>query len=245
MLSALDTAVGRIARAVKGRRDNTLLVFMSDNGARNFPGVPPPNAPLRGGKGELYEGGTRVPGLVAGRGRGRYSGLFHMVDWAPTLLALAGALPPQGMDGLDQSTALWQGGAGPRTEMVYNLDEGGAGPGPGLGSPVWQVGVRRGELKLVWGNPAMLKREGSQREQRLAVVQLFNLTADPGEQRDLAARQPGLLTSMQDWAVSLMSGLVPAQFSLSSHRGEPANLGGQVGCLTVQHCLHSGQEQLI
>ena len=91
MIKALDEAVGRILNVVD---DNTVLVFMSDNGGRNYAaeGIQP-NLPLRGGKTELYEGGTRVLGYIQGPGMRRgaeYGGMMHMVDWLPTLLSLAG-----------------------------------------------------------------------------------------------------------------------------------------------------------
>ena len=91
MIKALDEAVGRILSVVD---DDTILVFMSDNGGRNYAeeGIHP-NLPLRGGKTELYEGGTRVLGYIQGPGMRRaaeYGGMMHMVDWLPTLLSLAG-----------------------------------------------------------------------------------------------------------------------------------------------------------
>ena len=91
MIKALDEAVGRILNVVD---DNTILVFMSDNGGRNYAaeGIQP-NLPLRGGKTELYEGGTRVLGYIQGpdmRRGAEYGGMMHMVDWLPTLLSLAG-----------------------------------------------------------------------------------------------------------------------------------------------------------
>ena len=91
MIRALDEAVGRILSVVD---DSTILVFMSDNGGRNYAeeGIHP-NLPLRGGKTELYEGGTRVLGYIQGPGirkAAEYGGMMHMVDWLPTLLSLAG-----------------------------------------------------------------------------------------------------------------------------------------------------------
>ena len=92
MVGALDRALGRIIDAVKASEageEGTVVVFMSDNGGRILPDHPDiePNVPLKGGKGEVYEGGTRVPGLIWGGGTPKnatFSGLFHMVDWVAT-----------------------------------------------------------------------------------------------------------------------------------------------------------------
>jgi len=96
MALAIDDAVGVLVDAVRqrGMWDNTLLVFVSDNGgAINQQGS---NLPLRGGKLGGFEGGVRVPGLLAGgwlpaglHGRS-YAGLVHMADWWPTLSHAAG-----------------------------------------------------------------------------------------------------------------------------------------------------------
>ena len=107
----LDDAVGRIAAALEkaGASDNTLIVFTSDNGGSTAenndtkypddrcPGgkLPGNNLPLRGKKGDLYEGGTRVPTLVRWSGKiaagTACDAAVHVVDWMPTFCALAGS----------------------------------------------------------------------------------------------------------------------------------------------------------
>ena len=97
----LDSAIGRIVDALdqSGHRDNTLLVFFSDNGGLNshvggkYPPPDPPlhnfssNLPLRGQKGETYEGGIRVPAFVNWptvlQSR-KVTAPGHVVDWLPT-----------------------------------------------------------------------------------------------------------------------------------------------------------------
>ena len=118
MISVMDDEIGRVIAALEaaGLRDNTLVVFHSDNGGvRNklFSGeaavggdLPPDNSPLREGKGTLYEGGTRVVSLVNWPGTvpaGEVRGMVHVVDMLPTLAAVAGAdtgktKPLDGMD---------------------------------------------------------------------------------------------------------------------------------------------------
>ena len=96
MVAALDEAVGQIIEQLdkKGLRDNTLIIFHSDNGGP-APGVVTSNGPLRAGKATLYEGGVRVAAFAAWPGHIPAGSVvnqpLHVVDWYPTLLGLAGA----------------------------------------------------------------------------------------------------------------------------------------------------------
>lgn len=88
---------------------------------------PARNAPLRGNKGKLWEGGTRVPALVYSpvleNTPREYSGLLHVTDWHNTLLAIAGAATLPENDGFNQWEALRTGLAPhPRDSFIYNLD---------------------------------------------------------------------------------------------------------------------------
>ena len=106
MVHAVDTSVGRVLRAIDaaGQRDNTVVIFFSDNGGlctlprrRSAIGGPTCNLPLRSGKGWLYEGGIREPMLVRVPGVTEAgSECPHPVfstDFFPTMLELA-SLPP-------------------------------------------------------------------------------------------------------------------------------------------------------
>ena len=86
---------------------------------------------------------------------------MHMVDWVPTLIQIGGGVVPEGLDGLDQSEAIWKGAASPRDDMVYNIDEGGMVGVTAKQEAKWQIGVRKGSYKLISGSPKMLKRDGS------------------------------------------------------------------------------------
>ena len=179
MLKAMDNAVGKIANAIdeSASSKNTLLVFMSDNGAKLFRGIKP-NYPLKGGKASVYEGGTRVPGFIRGAGisKGKhYSGLMHIVDWTPTLIKLAGGIIPAGLDGLDQTESLWRDYRSPRTRMVYNIDEGGMLGITSKQEAKWQIGVRIGNHKLVSGSPKMLKRDDSNKGFHYHICIYFSL----------------------------------------------------------------------
>ncbi len=151
MVSAMDHQIGKVVAALDatGLRENTLIVFHSDNGGtRNkmFTGesavagdLPPRNDPLREGKGSLYEGGTRVVALANWPGRiapGEAPGLMHVVDMLPTLSALAGMAPDgtKPLDGMDVWQAVAAAQPSPREDMVYNVERGKARSGWGTGN---------------------------------------------------------------------------------------------------------------
>lgn len=198
----LDDSVGRILAALKakGVRDNTLIVFTSDNGgstAENndlkYPDDNCPNGrlvgnnkPLRGQKGSVYEGGTRVPTLVSWPARvkaGRAASPAQITDWMPTFCSLAG---------YETKTDLkWDG-----TSLVSLLTEQKPLPARSIytAGPSWRaVSLRHGDWKLVV--------QGKDKSRR---VELFNIADDPGESNDLSkserqqvARLLSLLNAMQ------------------------------------------------
>ncbi|MEM6278449.1 MAG: sulfatase [Verrucomicrobiota bacterium] len=105
MVTTLDHHVGELLNALDAsdQRDNTLIVFTSDNGGHpNYAG----NAPLRGSKWNLYEGGIRVPLIVRWPGQVRADddhseAPVWSLDFFPTFARLAGANTPEGLDGRD------------------------------------------------------------------------------------------------------------------------------------------------
>lgn len=129
-LNELDTAVGRVRDALvsRGLMDNTYIIFASDNGGCYLGGGK--NAPLRGNKATLLEGGTKVDAFVysplmdaAYRGT-VYNGLFHVTDWFPTILEIAGVDYSErdgfSLDGVSQVPGI-QGDADiAREHMLYN-----------------------------------------------------------------------------------------------------------------------------
>ena len=102
VLVSLDEAVGKITAALRtaGVADNTIVVFLGDNGCGNCR-----NAPLRGGKGSNYEGGIRVPFVLswptALSGNRRYAQPVVSTDLFATFVKLAGGTPPGTVDGVD------------------------------------------------------------------------------------------------------------------------------------------------
>lgn len=207
MITAMDDQIGKVVEALgaRGMRENTLIMFHSDNGGtRNkmFTGesavagdLPPNNSPYREGKGTLYEGGTRVvafanwPGHVSS---GQAEGMMHVVDMLPTLAKLAGADLGRSkpLDGVDVWAALAAGKVG-RDEVVYNVEP-------------TQGAIRDGKWKLYW-HVALPPR-----------VELFDLDADPSEKRDLSPEHPDKVTELQGKVVTLARSMAPPLFYLAA-----------------------------
>ena len=180
MIETLDANVGRIVAHLQKRRlaDRTLLVFTSDNGGYLSPykGVPVTNnAPLRSGKGSLYEGGIRVPLLVHWPGvtpRGAtIDEPVASMDFFRTFAELVGGNGETATDGLSLLPLLRDPRARlPREALFFHYPHYYA-----TTSPV--SAVREGDWKLL-----EYFEDGR--------TELYNLREDPSEQRDLAARDP-------------------------------------------------------
>jgi arylsulfatase A-like enzyme len=203
MVSVMDEQVGRVVQALerKGLRENTIIVFESDNGgpaSAKFTGevdmsnstIPPDNRPFRDGKGTLYEGGTRVVALANWPGRiaagSTVDQPMHIVDMLPTLAGLAGA-PTGGhkpIDGLDLWPAISQGKPSPRTEVVYDIEP-------------FRAAVRQGDWKLVWQATLPSKAE------------LFDIAHDRAESADVAAQHPDLVAQLKARIEALAKEAVP------------------------------------
>lgn len=178
MIAAMDQAVGRVVAQLEreGLLDNTIIMFVSDNGGLSQMGpraedAPTSNAPLRGGKGWLCEGGIRVPMLIvapgllaAGTSDPRAA---TSVDILPTLLSLAGLDLPDDTDGVDLSKA----SDNHSRPLYWHF--------PHYHASRWRPGgaIRVGNWKLI-----EYFEDGA--------VELFNLASDPGEINDLAQQHP-------------------------------------------------------
>jgi arylsulfatase B len=152
LTATVDKSVGLVVDALKenGMYDNSVIIFQSDNGGEFHAGS---NAPLRGSKTSVYEAGTRTPAMFhspladASTHGTRSNGIFHITDWHATVAAFAGA-DASGIDGVDQSALLLNGGASARSEMVYNIDS----IFPGL---FGTGAIRVGDFKLIKGYPGL------------------------------------------------------------------------------------------
>jgi arylsulfatase A-like enzyme len=186
-IETVDRNVGRIVErlAKLGIADDTLLIFTSDNG-----GTSQFTPPLKGGKGELYEGGIRVPLVAAGAGVAKPGTTCDMpvtsVDFYPTLLELADAKPPAGqtLDGTSIAPLLRGAATIPRERLFWHFP-------CYVGRATPSSAVREGNFKL------LEFFEGGGR------FELYDLAKDPGERIDLAATMPektsGLVKRLQDW----------------------------------------------
>jgi arylsulfatase A len=158
-------------------------VFLSDNGATRYGS----NAPLRGGKDDVWEGGVHVPGFARWPGHiepGVSREFMTSLDVMPTLLDLAGVpIESLDLDGISLGPRLLSGTALPERGGYWEHI-------PKEGES--QVAVRRGDWKLVitGGDPA-----------------LYDLGIDPAEQHDRAdeqaARVDALTTELESWRASL------------------------------------------
>ena len=200
-LAHLDAAVGRIVDALEatGQREETLIVFFSDNGAviGDYDGgsYPPPdpklkagyasNAPLRAGKKHVYEGGIRVPAFVNWGGTlssDVVDAPTHVADWMPTFASLSG-YDPQGAS--EWNDPEWDG-----TDIGPLL----RGERTGYAQPrrlywVWGRGRKREAVRE--GAWKLIREDGSDWE-------LYNVAEDPREQNDLSASRPQKVKALLD-----------------------------------------------
>jgi arylsulfatase A-like enzyme len=189
MVESMDDSVGKLLDAVDrlGIADRTAIVFYSDNGGNMYNTVdgttPTSNAPLRGGKATVYEGGTRVPCVVSWpqvtKAGTRSETLVQSSDFYPTILQLLDLKPrkDQVFDGINIADAF----AGRPLERNAIFSFFPHSPGvPDTLPPA--VTVTGDEWKLI-----RLFHEG---EGGAHAYRLYNLKNDIGETRDLSAEQP-------------------------------------------------------
>ena len=203
MMSAMDEAVGQITAALqeKGLSDNTLIIFSSDNGGPN-PRKVTSNGPLRAGKGAIYEGGIRVcafaswPGHIpAGK---TVKEPLHIIDWYPTLIKLAGGSLEQKLplDGRDIWPVLTEGAKSPHDTLFL----------PGMAAN--QAAIRQGDWKL------LVKASDVDAEDAAAPVagkglELYNLAADIGETKNVAAEHPEIVKVLKAKMAEYQKDAVP------------------------------------
>lgn len=206
-VAAADQSLGRVLDALDrlGLRTHTYVLYTTDHG------TPGRNGPLRGGKGTIWEGGLRVPFLLAGPGIAAHASSHVRVsalDVLPTFAELAGQRDrvPAACEG-GSLMPLFRDGTGtvrrPREEFVVHFphyDKDAAGPASAL---------FLGDLKLV-----RLYATGERR--------LFNVAEDPAEQRDLASAQPERTRELND-RLSAYLKTVQAQMPVV-HESAPADV---------------------
>jgi arylsulfatase A len=197
MLESLDDAVGKVLDAIEraGLAEKTIVIFTSDNGGlaiRSGPNTPPTtNAPLREGKGWVYEGGIRVPLIVRWPGQ-IAPGVETTPAWAAdlpvTIAGLCGLPSAAGLDGVSLASLLKTGKPlEPRT-LYWHY--------PHYHNTLsWPGGaIREGDWKLVESFDT-------------GRLELFNLARDPGESTNLTDREPAklrdLAANLTEWRSSV------------------------------------------
>ena len=190
----MDAIIGEMVAALDrtGQRENTLIIFFSDNGGTNgddsnrYPDtrvkgkIRGMNTPLRGWKTQVYEGGIRVPALVNWPAKlkpKKVSKPLHVIDWMPTLCGLLEITEQKGArwDGVD----IWPTLKGENDPVVASREL------------YWQgvhnrsAALRQGDWKLI-----VHRTKGRGR------LELFDLAADPNEERDLSSEQSPRATAM-------------------------------------------------
>ena len=228
MITNLDHEIGRIVAALdkKGLRDNTLILFASDNGgatsglfasgskskeerAHEEGGIdqsakaPASNGAFRGGKGGLYEGGVRVPAFASWPGKLKPAVVdtpVHMVDIMPTVLALAGGTtdPAHPVDGRDLWPTLAEGKPSPNEDILISVE-------------AFRGAVRKGDWKLV--KVALLPGK----------TELFDLTKDPGEKTDVSAQHPDVVQDLEARLLAYAKQQKPSEWI----KAQPAFVGEQ------------------
>lgn len=191
----LDHAIGEVIAALdaSGERENTLILFTSDNGPQgSWPGNAYPDdlhltdfnqpIPMRGKKIDVWEGGIHVPGFVNWPGKiqpQKVNDQVHVIDWLPTLASLIHR--PLGdtlnLDGIDLCPLLFDNDA-LSTRSLYWI----------WNSKTNRWALRHGEWKIV--------KYGTDEPTRPEDWQLFNLENDPKETQDIAASNPTKLEEM-------------------------------------------------
>lgn len=228
MITALDDQIGRIVAELdkKGLRDNTIILFASDNGGATSGlfaqgaksdeereseegGVaqdaktPASNAPFRGGKGGLHEGGVRVPAFVNWPGKLKprvVDAPLHMVDVMPTLLALTGAKgsPDHPFDGKDMWKTITEGAPSPNEDVLIDVE-------------AFRGAIRKGDWKLV--KIALLPGK----------TELFNLAADPSEATNVAEQNPDIARDLEARLLAYAKQQKPSEWI----KAQPAFVGAQ------------------
>jgi arylsulfatase A-like enzyme len=182
MVKAMDENIGRLMDKLEelNLNKNTIIIFTSDNGGLSTlfkRGYPTSNEPLRAGKGWCYEGGIRVPGIIAGpivKSPGSISDFpITSTDFYPTILDMAGLelMPGQHPDGVNLISIINDIGTPERETLYWHY--------PHYHGSAWTPGaaIRHGDWKLI----VFYDKEKTE---------LYNLSSDPSEKNNLANQMP-------------------------------------------------------
>jgi arylsulfatase A-like enzyme len=207
-IQELDYHTGRLLDAIDqhGLRDNTMVIFTTDNGPwnnlqenlrkkHNGQIAWGSSGPLREGKGSTFEGGLRVPCIVRWPGHvpadTTSDAIFATIDFLPTFGRLAGYQPPDDriIDGVDQTDLLFGKSVQGNRDNYFYFCQGEL------------HGVRKGKWKLLL--PDRKKFYGYVKDRGSNDVELYDLDADIGETKNLAKAQPDVVRQMLKYAQTI------------------------------------------
>jgi arylsulfatase B len=195
MTASMDNAVGAVLGKLKdaGLEENTLVIFLSDNGGPTAE-LTSSNVPLRGGKGQLYEGGIRIPFMI--QWKGRFAGgrvvedPVTSLDLFPTILEASGATPgAKKLDGLSLLPLL----TGAQTALPERALYWRYGP---------NLALRRGDWKIV--------RQAA--PNRVAEFACYNVKEDIAESNDRSKDQPQRFAKLKLELEQLEKEMIPARW---------------------------------
>ncbi|MBK1790449.1 sulfatase family protein [Persicirhabdus sediminis] len=181
MVVSMDNGIQRLLDSLKEQKiyDNTLVVFLSDNGAPRDSMAT--NADLKGFKGSVYEGGLRVPFLMSWpkqlKGGQQYDHPVSSLDLVPTILEITGTddhgTEFDGMNIMPYITG--EKNEAPRQTFYWRRDD--------------NYAIREGDWKLTFNNG----RAGH----HAPILELFNIAEDPTESKDLSQKMPEKVQMLQ------------------------------------------------
>ncbi|MFT5108455.1 MAG: arylsulfatase B [Verrucomicrobiales bacterium] len=184
MVTAMDRGIGKILTEIESRpdADNTLVIFFSDNGGILRVGS---NAPYRGAKLNVYEGGTRVAAALRWPARKlsggkRFDGRIGYIDILPTVLSAAGLRSPANLDGINFLPTLSGRTQLPDRPWFSYLHQ----------SKSASSSVHQGAWKLIAKGDAFSSKRADLK------LELYNLTTDPSETSNVAKQHPDRVTAM-------------------------------------------------
>ena len=191
MVEVMDENIGKIIEVLKNAHltKNTLVFFCSDNGGVKNYG--PHNFPLHGWKGQLYEGGHRVPAIAWWPGKiqagMRSDETIMSMDIFPTFLDLARGTMPKGLDGISFKKVLFSKGDLPERCLFWRFHH--------------VKAIRQGNWKLIVSETKASKNH----------VELYNLKDDISETKNLAGNNPDLVKRLQkkldEWEKEVTKGV--------------------------------------
>jgi arylsulfatase A-like enzyme len=194
MVDRMDTSVGRVLATLdkEGMRDNTIVLFLSDNGGPiNFGAR---NKPLRGAKGSAWEGGTRVPAIIRLPGKvpakKTLAQMMTVMDVLPTLADAAGLKTRfrNPLDGKTMWSAIQSGTVTPREDIFFSIES----------ERAFHFAVHRDKGGEQW----KLVREIGTKSSSTTTA-LFRIDKDATESHDVASQYPALVdelvTKLEAW----------------------------------------------